>query len=56
MTANGDLRTRNANGKPTSSLPKVMEKKINAIGQDNTTPSANTFNLLVCVGGIYASL
>jgi solute carrier family 35 (UDP-galactose transporter), member B1 len=59
MATNGDIRHRQTkgklpeitNGKPISGKNDIAISK----GADTST-SANTMNLLICVGGIYASL
>ena len=60
-TTNGDLRHRQANGQ--TKLPEVANGATQAGKNDiaittnqEARSSANTFNLVICVGGIYASL
>ena len=56
--SNGDVRHRNSNGK----LPEIEDNVIAGkndvrIAQtDSAESSATTVNLMICVGGIYASL
>lgn len=58
-TQNGDLRNRQANGK----LPNIAngatiagKNDIAHAKDEDAKNAANTMNLLICVGGIYASL
>lgn len=59
MTSNGDIRQRHTNGKP----PEVANGKPLSGSKTNTSESvkegnfsASTIQLVICVGGIYASL
>lgn len=57
MVTNGDIRQRVANGK----LPKTTEgtqagRNDVALKNEETPSTDSTLNLLICVGGIYASL
>ncbi|KAF2486627.1 UAA transporter [Neohortaea acidophila] len=52
MTANGGVRQRHANGR----LPELGGKQdVTVQDRDKEPPSATGLNLLICVGGIYAS-
>ncbi len=57
--SNGDVRHRSANGKIPETLngkPVSGKNDIATINTDTLSSPANTRNLLICVGGIYASL
>ncbi|KAK3115015.1 UDP-galactose transporter, partial [Teratosphaeriaceae sp. CCFEE 6253] len=65
-TTNGDIRHRNQNGTASKKANGVMNEHLNGTvvnrrdatspsGREDLPSSANTFNLLICVGGIYAS-
>jgi len=66
-TPNGNTRHRTQNGALLKQANGILNKKLNAsipagkndvalAPNDDPRSSANTLNLLVCVGGIYASL
>ncbi|KAK3073129.1 UDP-galactose transporter [Teratosphaeriaceae sp. CCFEE 6253] len=65
-TTNGDIRHRNQNGTASKKANGVRNEHLNGTvvnrrdatspsGREDLPSSANTFNLLICVGGIYAS-
>jgi UDP-galactose transporter B1 len=59
MASNGDIRHRKANGhlpKLTNGKPISGKNDIAIVGVEEASSSATTLNLLICVGGIYASL
>lgn len=58
-TQNGDLRHRQLNGKVSNLANGATIAGKNDIAHtkdEDAKTSANTVNLLICVGGIYASL
>ncbi len=66
-TPNGNTRHRTQNGTLLKQANGILNKKLNGSIQggkidvalapnDDPRSSANTLNLLICVGGIYASL
>ncbi|TKA76240.1 hypothetical protein B0A55_06381 [Friedmanniomyces simplex] len=65
-TTNGDIRHRTQHGTPLKQANGILNEKLNGGIQagkndaaltphDEAKSSANTFNLLICIGGIYAS-
>ncbi|KAK0274605.1 UDP-galactose transporter [Friedmanniomyces endolithicus] len=66
-TLNGNTRRRTQNGTPLKQANGILNKQLNASSiqagkndvaltpNDDSRSSANTLNLLICVGGIYAS-
>ena len=59
MVGNGHIHHRHANGKlPEAVNGRVVDGKndVAPMSSDETKSSTSTLNLLICVGGIYASL
>jgi len=59
MASNGSIRSRHANGNlPEKAIGKPVSGKndVAVTKTGDTSSTATTLNLLICVGGIYASL
>jgi UDP-galactose transporter B1 len=59
MTSNGDIRHREPNGKLpefTNGKPISGKNDIAVTSVNEAQSTATTLNLLICAGGIYASL
>jgi UDP-galactose transporter B1 len=59
MASNGDIRHRKSNGilpELTNGKPISGKNDIAIASVEEAKSSATTLNLLICVGGIYASL